>query len=132
MRRRIHVRPMPKGDSHSSIVCAARVVPWQNYEACFEVSLTIVQVSGRLLVSQSCLTLCDPTDCSPSGFSVHRILQARILEWIAILFSRGTFQPRDRTLVSCLAGRFFAIRATICAGFVAPNSWSAIVSNEPG
>ena len=78
------LRPMPKGDSHSSIVCAARVVPWQYYEACFEVSLTVVQVSGLLLVSQSCLTLCDPTDCSPSGFSVHIFLQARILEWIAI------------------------------------------------
>ena len=60
--QRIHARPIPKGDSHSSIVCAARVVPWQNYEACFEVLLTVMQVCGLLLVSQSCLTLCDPTD----------------------------------------------------------------------
>ena len=48
-----------------------------------------------VLVAQSCLTLCDPTDCSPPGFSVHGIFQARILERIAIPFSKGTFQPRD-------------------------------------
>ena len=63
-------------------------------------------------VAQACPTLCDPTDCSPPGFSVHEILQARILEWIAIPFSRGTSQPRDQTLVSCIAGRFFTIWAT--------------------
>ena len=53
-------------------------------------------------VTKSCLTLCDPTD-----FTVHRILQARILEWIAIPFTRGSFQPRDRTQVSSTAGRYF-------------------------
>ena len=57
-------------------------------------------------VTQSCLTLCDPMDCSPPG-SVHGILQARILEWVAISFSRGSSQPRDRTQVSRIAGRFF-------------------------
>ena len=40
---------------------------------------------------QSCLTLCDPTDCSPRGSSVHEILPARILEWVAISFTRGSF-----------------------------------------
>ena len=65
-----------------------------------------------VLLAQSCPTLCDPTDCSPPGFSVHGILQARILEWIAIPFSRGTSQPRNRTLVSCVAGRFFTVWAT--------------------
>ena len=53
-----------------------------------------------VLVTQSCPTLCDPMDCSLPGFSVHGILQARILEWIALPFSRGTSQPRDRTLVA--------------------------------
>ena len=48
-----------------------------------------------VLVAQSCLTLCDPIDCSPPGSSVHGILQARILERIAIPFSRGSSQPRD-------------------------------------
>ena len=46
-----------------------------------------------VLVAQSCPTLCDPVDCSPPGSSVHGILQARILEWVAILFSRGSSQP---------------------------------------
>ena len=51
--------------------------------------------------TQSCLTLCDPVDCSPPGSSIHGILQARILEWVAISFSRGSSRPRDRTQVSC-------------------------------
>ena len=56
-------------------------------------------------VAQSCPTLCDPVDCSPPGSSVHGILQARILEWVAISFSRGSSRPRDRTQVSGIAGR---------------------------
>ena len=48
-------------------------------------------------------TLCDPMDCSPPGSSVHGILQARILEWVAIPFSRGSSTPRDQTQVSCIA-----------------------------
>ena len=59
-----------------------------------------------------CLTLCDPMDCSPSGSSVHRISQARILERVAISFSRGLSLSRDQTWVSYIAGRFFTIRAT--------------------
>ena len=54
----------------------------------------------------------DPMDCSPSGSSVHRILQARILEWAAILFSRRSSRPKNWTWVSCIAGGFFTIRAT--------------------
>ena len=50
-------------------------------------------------LAQSCPTLCDPMDCSPPGSSLHGILQARIVEWIAISFSRGTSRPRDRTRV---------------------------------
>ena len=45
-------------------------------------------------VAQSCLTLCDPVDCNPPGFSIHGILQARILKWVAISFSRGSSQSR--------------------------------------
>ena len=58
---------------------------------------------------QSCLTLCNPIDCSPPGSSVDGILQARILEWVGIPFSGGSSQPRDPTQVSCFAGRFFTI-----------------------
>ena len=49
---------------------------------------------------QLCLNLCDPVDCSPPGCSVHGILQARVLEWVAISFSRGSSRPRDRTPIS--------------------------------
>ena len=58
-------------------------------------------------VAQSCPTLCDPMDCSLPGFSVHGILQARILEWITISFSRGSSQARDQTRVSHIGGRHF-------------------------
>ena len=57
--------------------------------------------------SLSRVQLCDPVDCSPPDSSVHGILQARILEWVAISFSRGSSQPRDRTQVSHIAGRLF-------------------------
>ena len=62
--------------------------------------------------SQSCLTLCDPMDCSPPGSSVHGIFQAIVLERIAISFSRGSSRPRDQTLVSCIVDRRFTIWAT--------------------
>ena len=52
---------------------------------------------------QSCLTLCDPVDCSPLGSSVHGILQARILEWVAISFSRGSSWLGDQTHISCIS-----------------------------
>ena len=58
-------------------------------------------------VAQSCPTLSHPVDCSPPGFSIHGILQARLLEWVAISFSRGSFQPGDQTQVSHIAGRRF-------------------------
>ena len=58
-------------------------------------------------VSQPCLTLCNSTDCSPPGSYVHGILQARILELVAISFSRASCWPRDQTQVSCIAGIFF-------------------------
>ena len=58
---------------------------------------------------QLCLTLCDPIDGSPPGSSVHRILQARILEWVVIPFSRASSQLRNQTQVSCMADRFFTI-----------------------
>ena len=63
-------------------------------------------------VAQSCLTLCDPVDCSLTGSSIQRILQARILEWVAISFSRGSSWPRDQTQVSCIAGRRFTLWAS--------------------
>ena len=66
-----------------------------------------------VLFFQSCLTLCDPIDCSPPGSSVHGILQARILEWVAMPCSRGSSWPSNRTCISyfsCIV--FFTTRAT--------------------
>ena len=63
------------------------------------------------LVTKSCPTLCDPVDYSPSGSSVHGVLQARILEWIVMSSSGGSSLPGDWTHVSCLAGRFFTTEA---------------------
>ena len=74
-------------------------------------SVTVL-IGTCVLLAQSCLTLCDPMDSSPQGSSVHGILQARILEWVAIPFSRGSSQPRDQPQVSCIAGRFFTVWAS--------------------
>ena len=78
-------------------------------------------------VCQSCLTLCDLTD-----YTVHGILQARILEWVAFPFSRGSSQPRDRTRVSCFAGGFFtswaireALKAKVAEANYSPVLWLA-------
>ena len=78
----------------------------------------------RCLVSELCPTLCNLMDCSPPGSSVHGILQARILEWVAFSFSRGSSQPSDRTHVSCI-GRwilfclfcFYSIWSGLYCGF---------------
>ena len=60
-----------------------------------------------MLVAQLGLTLFDPMDCSPPGSTVHGILQARVLEWVAISFSRGSSRPRDQTRVFRIVGRCF-------------------------
>ena len=62
-------------------------------------------------VAQLCPTFCDPMDCSLPGSSVHRILPARILEWIASPFSMESSRLRDQTQVSCIVGRFFTVWA---------------------
>ena len=67
---------------------------------------------ARVLAAQSCPTLWDPMECNPPGPSVHGIFQTRILEWVAIPFSRGSSRPRDQTQVSSTAGRFFTVWTT--------------------
>ena len=63
-------------------------------------------------VAQLCPALCDPMGCSLSGSSVHGIFQARVQEWTAISFSRGSSQPRNQIQVCCIAGRRFTVWAT--------------------
>ena len=59
--------------------------------------------------AQLCPTLCDPVDCSPPGSLVHGIFQVRVLEWVAISFSRGSSQPKDLTRISRIAGSHFTV-----------------------
>ena len=76
----------------------------------------------------SCPTLCDPMDCSPPGSCcVQEIFQARILEWVAIAFCRGSSHPRDRTRVSCTAGKFFTNSYLIALSKSLP--WSMEMNN---
>ena len=82
-------------------------VPNSFYEA--TITLTPKPDKSESEVSQSCPTLCNPLDCSLSGSSVHGIFQARVPEWIAISFSRGSSQPRNRTRVSHIVGRCFTV-----------------------
>ena len=71
----------------------------------------------HVLVTQSCPTLCNPINWSPPGSSIHGILQARVLEWVAISFSRESSKPRDQTRVSQIPGRCFNLWATREAPF---------------
>ena len=88
---------------------------WKNKTHTFENNINILPILTNLsisVVAQSCLTLCDPMNCRPPGSSVHGILQARILKWLAISFSRGFSQPRDWTWVFPITGRCFTLWAT--------------------
>ena len=89
--------------SHSLDGVSEACLPWK------ECDFIPLPVHAQSL--QSCPTLCDPMDYSPPGSSVCGLSQARILEWVAISFSKGSSRPRDRThvsLVFCIAGRFFS------------------------
>ena len=79
-----------------------------------------------LLCAQSCLTLCDPMDCTPPGSSVHGILQARILEWIAISFFRGIFPTQG--LNPCLLGLLHWLESSF---FFLPLQFSSVTQSCP-
>ena len=91
------------------------LVPTSLRSSAFISVSSFTKIHCFFVCAPSCLILCDPVDSSPPVFSVHGIFQARILEWVAISYSRETSQPRDRTCifrVSCLAGRFFPTNTT--------------------
>ena len=91
----------------SSLMLLSQFIPPVSFSHCVYKSSTDIYTLGcgvLCLVTQSCPNLCISMDCSPSGFSVRGILQARTPEWVVISFSRGSFLPRDRTrgsYVSC-------------------------------
>ena len=97
------------------------------------ISIELVMPSNHVIlfktmkakVSWSC-----PTLCNPMGYTVHGILQARILEWVAIPFSRGSSQPRNPTGVSCITGGFFTSLATREAHFKQRNQLANIWAAE--
>ena len=78
----------------------------QSIPKCGSTIIGLLALGGHTLrvspcvLTQSCLTLCDPMDCNPPDSSVHGIFQARILDWVAISYSRGYSQPRDQTYIS--------------------------------
>ena len=74
-----------------------------------------IYLNSCVLVTQSCLSLCNPMDSRLPGSSIREILQASILEWVAIPFSRGSSPPRDQTWVSCIAGILLREVAGGCA-----------------
>ena len=83
--------------------------PWVFSSSCTdEETVKHLRWNSKLMhmcsAAQFCLALCDPMDCSPPGSPLHGILQARILEWVAISSSRGSSRPRDWTCVSCISG----------------------------
>ena len=91
--------------------------PGKNTGVGCHVLLQCMKLKSESEVAQSCLILQEPMDCNLSGSSIHGIFQARVLEWTAIAFSRGFFQPRDWTWVSCIVGRCFTVWATFkCVG----------------
>ena len=83
-----------------------------NIQEYIESQRNLVKGKVKVNVTQSCLILCDPMDSNLPGSSVHGNLQARLLEWVAGPFSRGSSQPRDRTQISHITSEFFTIAAT--------------------
>ena len=111
----------PSSSFHSSSLCnSCLVLPaelqssWISWEIKTIQYIIILYYYKYCVCAQLCPTLCNPMDCSPPGSFVHGILQARILEWVAISCSRGSSPLRDRTRVSCIVGRRFTIWATYC------------------
>ena len=114
----LQIRNLPLGDYMYTNICTHifHSCMYTNmcdlFELCEINNLTLIVCPFFKIISQSCPTLCDPIDYSLPGSSVHEIFQARVLEWIAVLFSRGSSWPRDQTQVSRIASRFFTIWAT--------------------
>ena len=102
-------QPWPQGRDQACVVWTGWVCPEKRYHILRgHPSYHICHVCSA---AKSCLTLCDPIDCSLPCSSVHGISQARILEWVATPSSRGSSPSRDRTQVTCMAGRFFTLWA---------------------
>ena len=90
------------GILHVSVMSPALAGRFFTTITTWEALLMTTEGKGKVLVAHSCPTICNTMDCSPPGSSVHGMLQARILEWVAISYSRGSCQPRDWVRFSCM------------------------------
>ena len=104
------------GEINEALSLSFMVLYWKDSRVNAQLKLSqLLYVLCNIIMSefaQSCPTLCDPVNCNQSDSSIYGILQTRILEWVAISFSRGSSWPRDWTWVSRLAGRCFNFWAT--------------------
>ena len=96
---------------HCMNLCLFIHSPFEGLLGCFHLP-SILSKESESEVAQSCLTLCDPMDCSLAGSAIHGIFQAGVLEWVAISFSRRSSRPRDWTWVSRIVGICFTVWAT--------------------
>ena len=94
--------------THPFLLCFYHPFLWGNTSTHFVLSFPVYMAwKVKVLVAQLCLTIFDPMDDNLPGSSVHGILQVGILKWVTIPFSRASSQPRDRTWISCVTGKFF-------------------------
>ena len=100
-----NVKKAPPKDAHALIRGTYKYIT-SNGKSDFA-DATEIEKESESEVAQSCLTLCDPMDCSLPGFSIHVIFQARVLECVAIAFSRGSSPPRGQDQVSLIVGRCY-------------------------
>ena len=105
------LRDWPRWQSSKTLSSPLQSTPENNYLQ-NNLQFKRPEKKVKVLVTQCCPILWNPTACSLPGSSVHGILWVRILEWIAIPFSRGSSWLRDQTQVSCIASRFFTVWAT--------------------
>ena len=97
-----HLLCMTSSDVCQNVCSTARIILQQNHT--YTGNMGIICICCYFCsVAKSCPTFCDPMDCSPPGCFVHGILQTRILQWVAMLSSRGPSWPRDQTCVCCIS-----------------------------
>ena len=125
--------PLEKGMTNHFSILALRT-PWTVWKG-KQIGHWKINSPGRWSeVAQSCLTLCNPIDCSLPDYSVHGIFQGRVLEWVAICFSRGSSPPRNQTRISCLVGRRFTVWAIRLVGaqYATGYQWRNNSTNNEG
>ena len=114
--------PMVHGPAGSSghRILQARILEWVAISFSSD-KVRSESMKVKVLVAHLCPTFCDPMECNPPGSSVQVILQARILEWVAILFSRGSCQTRDWTQVACVC-----VKKSLSPVLLFPTPWTIL------